>query len=109
MRLDLSIRDKQSCNLLCRFKSVSMQLAMVVKSGSYGEEKYCLRSTYRHLSRNSRISSAGREVKSTIWKVYGPAIQEYFTKQFKSEENVMLHHFMLRRIDGVRGPNSEIC
>lgn len=55
------------------------------------------------------LTQAGREMKSKIWRVYGPAIQEYFTKQLSPEENAMLHDIMLRLIDGVRGPNSEIC
>ena len=49
------------------------------------------------------LTSAGRDMKAEIWKVYGPAIQEHFTRHLSAQESATLHDIMLRLIGEVRG------
>jgi DNA-binding MarR family transcriptional regulator len=52
------------------------------------------------------LTPAGRDMKTEIWKVYGPAIQEHFTRHLSPQESATLHDIMLRLIGKVRGSRS---
>ena len=54
----------------------------------------------------ARLTPAGRDMKTEVWKVYGPAIQQHFTAHLSPEENTILHDIMHRLIDTVRASRS---
>jgi DNA-binding MarR family transcriptional regulator len=50
----------------------------------------------------ARITQKGCEMRSRMWTVYGPAINELFLDHLSSEENAMLRDIMMRLLTAVR-------
>jgi len=51
----------------------------------------------------ARITQKGSAMRSQMWTVYGPAIDELFLNHLSSEENAMLREIMMRLLAAVRG------
>ncbi|MGE0769962.1 MAG: MarR family winged helix-turn-helix transcriptional regulator [Hyphomicrobiaceae bacterium] len=50
----------------------------------------------------ARITEKGRAMRSKMWTVYGPAIEELFLRHLTTEENILLRDIMMRLLDKVR-------
>lgn len=50
----------------------------------------------------ARITEKGREMRSQMWTVYGPAIDELFLKHLTPEENDLLRGIMMRLLAQAR-------
>jgi DNA-binding MarR family transcriptional regulator len=51
----------------------------------------------------ARITQEGREMRSRMWTVYGPAIEELFLRHLSPSENAILREIMMRLLAAVRG------
>lgn len=50
----------------------------------------------------ARITERGREMRSQMWSVYGPAIEELFLRHLTPEENALLRDIMMRLLATAR-------
>lgn len=55
----------------------------------------------------ARITERGREMRSRMWTVYGPAIEELFLRHLTDEENAFLREIMMRVLAAARGQELE--
>jgi len=55
----------------------------------------------------ARITDKGRAMRSEMWTVYGPAIEELFLRHLTPEENAMLREIMVRLLAAARSQESE--
>ena len=51
----------------------------------------------------ARITKKGSEMRSRMWTVYGPAIEELFLRHLTPEENALLRDIMVRLLAASRG------
>lgn len=51
----------------------------------------------------ARITERGREMRSKMWTVYGPAIEELFLRHLTPEEDAFLRDIMMRLLAATRG------
>lgn len=68
------------------------------KDGLVGRERVSgdRRGTY------ARITAKGREMRSRMWTVYGPAIDELFLRHLSADENALLRDIMMRLLTAAR-------
>lgn len=55
----------------------------------------------------ARITAQGSDMRSRMWTVYGPAIDELFLSHLSVEENAMLRDIMMRLLAVTRGEASS--
>lgn len=51
----------------------------------------------------ARITERGRRMRTQMWAVYGPAIEELFLRHLTPEENALLREIMMRLLAAARG------